>query len=118
MLAELSAADLECIFQDWGQAATLLEVEQRYDAVRGFLEEVRYSTPITVVAAGRGILDQAATAAAAPIDQSNFLMRESELPAAIVLTSARLNVGCRSYVVHRAHPSSLAGAVLLECRGS
>lgn len=112
---EQLAADVDRIFQDWGQPARFEEVTRVYDPDSGRLNEAVFSTEVIVVCGEDHPRPLADVAARLSVIEKLFLVRRRELPPNVSLTSGRIRLADLAYEVRSQQAAALPGVVVLEC---
>lgn len=114
-MSNITQSDTSRIFADWGRAATLIEVFPFYDPATGQLEESESTTEIVAIPTETSSRQMTASTAHLPIVHQTLLVRESELPSGIALTSSRIRWIAQTLEIVAVCESSLQGVLALQC---
>ncbi len=107
--------DTSQIFSDWGERIQLAETLQHYDAASGILDEHVYTQFLTALRQDEKAHSVSATNATLSLTRRCYLVRRSDLPAELTLTSARLIADSTTYEIQSVTESQVPGLLLLEC---
>lgn len=113
--ADLLIADVDRIFQDWGDPAQFEEVARIYDPDSGRLNEAVVSTEIMVVCGADHPRPLADMAASLSMIDKLFLVRQRDLPTASSSLGGRIRLAGIAYEIRARRPAALSGVVVLEC---
>jgi hypothetical protein len=95
--ASLPADACQLLFADWGVSVTLRQISAAYDPQTGRLEETFSDAPLWAVPGGTSQQTVPNTAGQSQVEERTFLVRSTDLPAAVSLASARLLHAGREY---------------------
>lgn len=107
--------DSQQMFLDWGQTAQIRERTRQFDVESGHVVESRYSVSVTVIPLGEVPEYVARMAASLNYTHRLFLVRESELPKGIELSSAQLGWNGLEFEIRSWARSGHSDLVTLEC---
>ena len=115
-LSEQLTQEIELIFADWGQPATLDEVIQFFDATSGEIEESISSNAVTVIRGSERGFPLRATAAIPPDGSLNFLLKTSDVESNIVCGSSRIRIESQTFIITEMIASHFPGLTALSCQ--
>lgn len=112
--ASLPADALQLLFADWGVPVTLRQVSAAYDLQTGELQETFSDTLLSAVPGGTAQQMVANTAGQLRIEERTFLVRSTDLPAAVSPATTRLLHAGREYRLLGIDRSALDDLTLLR----
>jgi len=112
---QLLACDLDQVFADWGESATLLEVRQQYNVESGQMSETTFASPISVLRGEDRPQLIGEISATLSLTHRLVLVRSETLPDLKQVERARLLFEETPYEIRTARESNQAGLVVLEC---
>ena len=114
-LMNLLQDDLERIFADWGEPATLLEIIRDYELETGQMVETRHGSEIQVIRGEDRPQLIGNISATLSLTRRLVLIRSRDLPNHIPLETARLAFAETTYEIRSIRESNQAGMMVLEC---
>ncbi len=111
----LLKADTAQIFADWGQPATLEEVQAYYDPETAQMEESVVTTSLSVLVGATQSELSKSTVALDPYQGNLFIIQNDELPLNVNLNSARLMFNGTAFKVEAISQSHVPATLALSC---
>lgn len=112
--APLPADASQLLFADWGVPVTLRQVSAAYDPQRGELQETFSDTLLPAVPGGASQQAAPNTAGQHLVEERTFLVRSTDLPAAVSPASTRLLHAGREYRLLGIDRSAVGDLVILR----
>lgn len=114
-MQQIAAADTAQMFLDWGRPALLEDVQSYYDPETGQMEESVLFTSLQVIASPVKISRREQTTATHAESRQMLVVRAVELPEAIDLLTARIQLGTQRFQIQSIETSHIPETVALEC---
>lgn len=113
-IAELSRADGERMFADWGVPVILRQVTSTAVPGTGLVSDVTRDWHLTAIVRGRQRQPTPGTAIRHLGDDVEFVLRTDELPAAVSLVTSRIMYQGREYSLAESMTAADGGVVIVH----